>query len=70
MGYYFASLQGVLQMSVNSLPTVTQVLAGPWLDRTGRHVELLLAASVASSILWLLVPLTLDPLLLVALITA
>lgn len=76
MGYYFASLsgsgalQGVLQMSVNSLPTVTQVLAGPWLDRTGRHVELLLAASVASSILWLLVPLTPDPLLLVALITA
>jgi predicted MFS family arabinose efflux permease len=76
MGYYFASLsgsgalQGVLQMSVNSLPTVTQVLAGPWLDRTGKHVVLLLAASVASSILWLLVPLTLDPLLLVALITA
>jgi len=75
LGYYFASLsgsgalQGVLQMSVNSLPTVTQVLAGPWLDRTGRHVELLLAASIASSILWLLVPLALDPLLLVALIT-
>ena len=76
LGYYFASLsgsgtlQGVLQMSVNSLPTVTQVLAGPWLDRTGRHVELLLAASIVSSVLWLLVPLTPDPLLLVALITA
>ena len=76
VGYYFASLsgsgalQGVLQMSVNSLPTVTQVLAGPWLDRTGGHVELLLAASVASSVLWLLVPLTPDPPLLVALITA
>lgn len=76
IGYYFASLsgsgalQGVLQMSVNSLPTVMQVLAGPWLDRTGRHVRLLLAASIVSSILWLLVPLTLDPLLLVALITA
>lgn len=76
MGYYFASLsgsgalQGVLQMSVNSLPTVTQVLAGPWLDRTGQHVRLLLTASIASSILWLLVPFALDPQLLVALITA
>jgi MFS family permease len=76
IGYYFASLsgsgalQGILQMSVNSLPTVTQVLAGPWLDRTGRHVRLLLTASIVSSILWLLVPLTLNPLLLVAMITA
>ncbi|MEM4919410.1 MAG: hypothetical protein QW518_08740, partial [Thermofilaceae archaeon] len=48
LGYYLASLsgsgtlQGILQMSVNSLPTVTQVLAGRWLDRTGRHVQLLL----------------------------
>ncbi|MEM1692107.1 MAG: MFS transporter [Thermofilaceae archaeon] len=76
LGYYLASLsgsgtlQGILQMSVNSLPTVTQVLAGRWLDRTGRHVQLLLASSLLASTLWLLASLIVDANALVALITA
>ncbi|MEM1509297.1 MAG: MFS transporter [Thermofilaceae archaeon] len=76
IGYYFASLsgsgtlQGILQMSVNSLPTVTQVIAGSWLDRSGKHVKFLLISSFAASLLWIAVSLTLDPLLLVTLITA
>lgn len=76
IGYYFASLsgsgalQGLLQLSVNSLPTITQVFAGSWLDRTRRHVTLLLATSIAASLLWLVIPLTLNPYALVGLITA
>ena len=76
VGYYFASLsgsgtmQGLLQMSVNSVPTLAQVAAGFWLDRRGRHVALLLATSTASAAVWLLTSAVQDPGLLLALITA
>lgn len=75
IGYYLASLstsgvlQGVLQFSTNSLPTAAQVLLGPLIDWWGRYVAVLLATSVAASVLWLAISLTAVPEVLVGLVT-
>ncbi|MEZ0290310.1 MAG: MFS transporter [Sulfolobales archaeon] len=76
IGYYLAALsgsgllQGVLQFSVNSLPTLSQVLLGSLIDRLRRYILILLATSITASVLWILVSLTLDPVTLVGLYTA
>jgi len=75
VGYYLASistsgvLQGVLQFSTNSLPTVAQVLLGPLIDWWGRYVATLLATSVVASLMWLAISLTTVPEVLVGLVT-
>ncbi len=75
IGYYLASLstsgvlQGVLQFSTNSLPTVAQVLLGPIIDWWGRYVATLLATSVVASLMWLAISLTTVPEVLVGLVT-
>lgn len=75
IGYYLASLstsgilQGVLQFSTNSLPAAVQVLLGPFIDWWGRYVAILLATSICTSILWLIISLTTVPEVLVGLVT-
>lgn len=75
IGYYLASLtpsgvgQGVLQFSTNALPTLAQVVVGPFLDRFGRYVLALLLSSTVASIMWLAVSLTVEPTTFIALIT-
>ncbi|MGC9148898.1 MAG: MFS transporter [Sulfolobales archaeon] len=75
IGYYLASLtssgllQGILQFSVNSLPTTAQILLGPFLDKMGRYVLTLLITSITASLLWIVISLTTDPLHIVAIYT-
>lgn len=73
MGYYLAALrssgllQGILQFSINALPTMAQLTLGPYLDKIGRYIRTLLITSVAASILWIIISLIIDPLQIVAL---
>lgn len=75
MGYYLAALsgsgvlQGILQFSVNSMPTTAQVFLGPVIDRVGRYIVFLLTTSVAASILWIIISLIIDPVALVGVYT-
>ncbi|MEM0283364.1 MAG: hypothetical protein QXE32_03545 [Sulfolobales archaeon] len=75
IGYYLAALtssgvlQGILQFSLNSLPTLAQVLLGSFIDRLRKYIMILLITSVTASSLWILISLTLDPLILVGLYT-
>jgi MFS family permease len=75
IGYYLASLtssgllQGVLQFSVNSLPTTAQILLGPFLDRLRRYILTLLITSITASLLWIVISLTTDPLQIVTIYT-
>ncbi|MEM2826802.1 MAG: hypothetical protein QXL30_06050, partial [Sulfolobales archaeon] len=75
VGYYLASitssgvLQGLLQFSTNSLPTAAQVLLGPLMDWWGRYITVLLTTSVAASLLWIAISLTIVPEVFVGLVT-
>jgi len=75
IGYYLAALsgsgvlQGILQFSVNSMPTTAQVFLGPVIDRVGRYILFLLTTSVAASILWIIISLIIDPVALVGVYT-
>lgn len=76
IGYYLASLtpsgttQGVLQFSINALPTLAQILVGPIIDRFRRYILTLLISSTIASVMWLIISVTTKPLLLTLLVTA
>lgn len=75
IGYYLASLtpsgaiQGVLQFSTNALPTLAQVLIGPYIDRFKKYVFVLFISSFIASLLWIFISLIQNPLTLTTLVT-
>jgi len=75
IGYYLASLtpsgaiQGVLQFSTNALPTLAQVLIGPYIDRFKKYVFVLFISSFIASFLWIFISLIQNPLTLTTLVT-
>ncbi|MEM4789579.1 MAG: MFS transporter [Ignisphaera sp.] len=75
IGYYLASLtpsgitQGVLQFSTNALPTLAQVLAGPYIDRFKKYILMLFTSSVIASLIWITISLTRNPTVLTILVT-
>ncbi len=75
IGYYLASLtpsgigQGVLQFSINALPTLAQVFVGPFIDRYRRYVLALLISSTIASLMWIAISLIVEPFVFIALVT-